>query len=212
MRLNRHSVYRRRPRHQPNRHRCNVNRTAHRAHRRRSAKWLRAGLKRPTARHGWRDGRAGRRLARRGVRAGGVALRSETRGHDACASFSQIARHRTGGPGHADYRGHSRQGRRFVNGHWRGPPWLICGWLRLRPRAVPTEPAEPGRRWFGLPPQDEVGVEGVVVGLVDEVGFAGALMPQSGEEPGQSLTDVGVVVVVVVGFGQFEAHGCNRLA
>ena len=58
----------------------------------------------------------------------------------------------------------------------------------------------------------ELGVEGVVVGLVDEVGFAGALVPQRGQQPGQALADVGEVGAVIVGLGQFGADRGDRLA
>ena len=90
---------------------------------------------------------------------------------------------------------------------------------RQRPRAqlwgrtMPTVVPEP-RTVDRVPRQleGELGVERVVVRLVDEVGFARALVPEGGQEPGQSLTDVGVVGAVIVGFVQFGAHRCDRLA
>jgi len=56
-----------------------------------------------------------------------------------------------------------------------------------------------------------IAVEGVEVGLVDEIGFSGSLVVESGEEPGESLAYVADVQIVFASI-EFAAQCGDRVA
>src|SRR2546426_1770130 len=67
------------------------------------------------------------------------------------------------------------------------------GQIRPRRTAWPLHPSGRNRGGCLESPLAEVGLERLVVGLIDEVGLATPLVAECGQEPGQTLPEIGEV-------------------